>query len=110
MTDLLSETTLRLHEVPQLLPRGRNGSRPHLSTVLRWILKGAKAPTGETVRLEAIRLGAKWITSREALARFCSRLTPGLSNAPPAPPTPRSPGARARASERAARELERVGI
>ena len=110
LIDLLAETTIRLHEVPALLPRGRNGARAHLSTILRWIQKGAKSPTGEVVRLEAVRLGSKWITSREALARFTQRLTPSLSTTAPAQAAPRSPSARSRASERAAQRLEAAGI
>ena len=43
MIDVTSDDALTLTEVCKLLPRGRNGSRPHLSTVLRWILGGAIA-------------------------------------------------------------------
>jgi hypothetical protein len=107
---VLFETTLGLVEAAQFLPRGRNSSRPHLSTLLRWILTGAKSPTGEVVRLEAVRLGSKWITSREALARFAERLTPSLADIAAEQRAPRSPSARQRASQRAAKELERVGI
>jgi hypothetical protein len=44
----------------------------------------------------------------EALQRFSERLTPRPADAPVA--APRTPAARTRASERAARELERAGI
>ena len=108
--DLLTESTLGLPEAARILPRGRNGSRPHLSTILRWILNGAKAPSGEVVRLEAVRLGGKWITSRESLGRFCSRLTPNFPDNSTSTPAPRSPSARQRASERAARQLAAAGI
>jgi hypothetical protein len=103
MIDLTTETPIPLAAATRLIPPGRNGKATALSTVLRWILRGAKAPDGQTVRLEAIRLGGRWMTSKAALQRFAERLTPQLE------PTPvvRSPAARGRASERAGRELDR---
>jgi hypothetical protein len=106
--DLTHETPLPLAAAAKLVPPGRNGKRTHLSTLLRWILQGAKSPSGEIVRLEAARLGARWVTSREALQRFSAALTPTVSDTSPTPP--RSPDARRRASERAAKKLEGVGI
>jgi hypothetical protein len=76
--------------------------------LLRWILTGAKSPSGELVKLEALRLGNRWITSCEALQRFAERLTPSTNILPPA--TPRTPTARQRDSERAAKELKALGI
>jgi hypothetical protein len=75
---------------------------------LRWIVKGAKAPDGTTVRLDATRLGGRWLTSREALQRFGDRLTPRLDRE--GRPAPRGPAKRRRASERAAKQLQEVGI
>jgi hypothetical protein len=106
--DLTAETPLPLAAAAKLVPPGRNGKRCHLSTLLRWICEGAKAPSGEVVRLDALRLGGRWLTSREALQRFAERLTPHLSDSPP--PAPRTPTARSRAAARAARELESAGI
>ena len=107
--DVTSEDTLTLTEACRLLPRGRNGSKPHLSTLLRWITTGAPAPDGRRVKLAAIRCGAKWVTSRAALREFTAALTPATSDAPSSPP-PRSPATRRRASERAAAELTKAGI
>jgi hypothetical protein len=106
MIDLATEHTFPATEAPRHLPR-RAGKPIHFSTIWRWILKGVKTPTG-VVRLEAVRVGSRWVTSQEAIARFCERLTPRLDSDPS--PTPRSPAARTRASERAAAELERLGI
>jgi hypothetical protein len=106
--DVTSDDTLTLAAACRLLPRGRNGAKPHLSTILRWILQGAKAPNGERVRLEACRLGGRWLTSKDAIQRFCNRLTPQLDT--PAAPAPRSPGQRRHAAERAEKELGRIGI
>jgi hypothetical protein len=58
--------------------------------------------------LEAVRLGGRWVTSREALQRFAERLTPDLGNRPA--PAPRTPTARRRAAEQAAKQLEALGI
>jgi hypothetical protein len=106
--DVTSNDTLTLAEACRLLPRGRNGSRPHLSTVLRWILSGCPAPDGRRVKLAAVRCGAKWVTSRAALQEFVDALTP-RQDLEPAPP-PRTPGQRRRASERAAEQLEKAGF
>jgi hypothetical protein len=55
-----------------------------------------------------VRLGGRWVTSREALQRFAERLTPRLDAE--ALTAPRSPGSRRRGSERAAAELEKLGV
>jgi hypothetical protein len=40
------------------------------------------------VKLEAVRCGARWLSSEPALARFMRRLTPNLEDETPAPRTP----------------------
>ena len=65
MIDLATEKALSLNDASRLLPAGRSGKRCHFSTVLRWILKGTKALDGSIVKLDALRLGGRWITSRE---------------------------------------------
>jgi hypothetical protein len=109
MLDLTTETPLPLATAAKLVPPGRNGRRTHLSTLLRWILRGAKSPSGVVVRLEAARLGSRWLTSREALQRFSAALTPRLDSATP-PSGHRTPKQRERASERADRELDEAGF
>ncbi len=108
MIDTTTETPIPLAEAAHLIPPARRGKKTHLSTLLRWILHGARGPAGAIVRLEGIRIGGRWMTTREALQRFAEALTPRL-DAPP-PLTPRTPTARQRAGERAARELDRIGI
>jgi hypothetical protein len=109
MLDITSEDTLTLTDACRILPRGRNGSRPQLSTLLRWILDGCRAPDRRRVRLEAVRLGNKWITSRQALQRFAAALTPTLTD-DVATPKWRTPRQRTLASASAAKELERLGM
>jgi hypothetical protein len=93
----------------RVIPPGRNGRKLHLSTLIRWATDGSRGPSGEKVRLEAARLGGRWLTSVEAISRFMRALTPP---APPAPSsqTPCTPGQRQRAAERAGRELDNLGI
>jgi hypothetical protein len=114
MIDLNHEAPLPLAEACHLIPPGRGGRRTHLSTVLRWILRGAKAPDGTTVRLEGLRLGGRWMTSRAALQRFAEALTPRLgdltADGRAAGAAPRTPRQRQRAAQRAGDELERLGV
>jgi hypothetical protein len=106
--DFISETTLSLIQAARLLPPGRNGRPVTLSCVLRWVLRGAPGPNGERVRLEALRLGGRWLTSREAIQRFAESLTPCLDT-PPAP-LPRTPTQRVKAAAKAGKELDNIGI
>jgi hypothetical protein len=106
--DFTAERPLALADAAKLVPAARGGKRCHLSTILRWVLKGSKAPDGTLVRLEAARLGGRWLTSREALQRFSARLTP--SPEADAQLYPRGPGKRRRTSDRAAAELEKLGL
>jgi hypothetical protein len=106
--NLLGETLLSLYEAARRLPPGRRGRPVSFSCVLRWITDGIPGPDGRRVKLEAVRVGGRWLTSEEALARWAERLTPRLDSEP-APGT-RSATRRGRDSERAARELDRAGI
>ncbi len=105
---LLSETLISLSDAARRLPPGR-GRRPvSFSCVLRWITTGVPGPDGQRVRLEGVRVGGRWLTSEEALARWAERLTPTPDDGPVAPP--RTVRQRRRASDRAAEELEQAGI
>jgi hypothetical protein len=108
MIDISTESTLSLRDAAKLLPPGRLGRPVSFQCLLRWVLDGARGPDGRLVRLEAIRLGGRYITSREALQRFGESLTPGASDRPVS--SPRTPRQRRRAAERAERELEQMGI
>jgi hypothetical protein len=107
MIDLLSEEILSLNAAAKKLPPGRRGRPVSLGCLLRWITNGARGPSGERVRLEGLRLGGRWITSSQALQRFAAALTPNTAIEPTAP---RTPCQLRRASDRAAKLLEDVGI
>jgi hypothetical protein len=106
MLNFRDETTLTLNQAARLLPPSRRGRPVTLSCVLRWVLQGVRTPAG-TVRLEAVRLGGRWLTSLEALERFAAAQTPQVDGS--APPTPRAVAAKRRAAERAGALLEKVG-
>lgn len=108
MIDLTTESLHSLAQAVAWVPASRRGKRTHISTLLRWIIKGSRAPDGRVIRLEALRLGGRWLTSREALQRFAARLTPSPEQSPPEVPS--NPVQRRRASERAAEELRRIGV
>jgi hypothetical protein len=79
-----------------------------LSCILRWVLDGVRLKSGQKVRLEAVRLGGRWITSMEALQRFAIAQTPEPEDL--ARSFPFTHSARQRASARVAAELKKVGI
>jgi hypothetical protein len=103
MIDLSAETVIPLGDVS--LP-GRAGKRIHFSTVWRWVTYGVRGPDGSRVRLDALRVGGKWVTSEVAIQRFAEALTPRPNDAPPIPTV----GQQQRAAEAAGRKLEALGI
>jgi hypothetical protein len=107
MIDVTTETLISLIDAARLLPPGRRGRPVTLSCLLRWVLTGVRTPSG-VVRLDAMRLGGRWLTSREALQRFAEKQTPNLTEQ--ASPAPRPPAARERAVQRAEHELRQIGI
>src|SRR3954451_21712132 len=111
MIDISAESPRPLADVIRegWFPPSRGGKSLHYSTLLRWILRGARPSEGRLVRLDAVRIGHKWCTSRAAAQRFVEALTPRLDVDAPAP-TPRTSGHRQRAAERAGEVLERLGI
>jgi hypothetical protein len=90
------------------IPRARQDKPVTLSCLLRWVSRGVKGPNGERIKLEAARLAGKWVTTPGAIRRFVEAQQPQPDVG--AAPTPRTPNARRRAAERAAKELERHGI
>lgn len=78
-SQLMSEKLIGLSDVADKFPSARSGKPVSFSCVLRWITSGIKGPAGNRIRLEAIRLGGRWLTTEEALARWTDKLTPDLS-------------------------------
>jgi hypothetical protein len=98
---------LSLAEAARLFPASRGKGRLHPATVWRWITAGVALPDGSTLRLEAVRLGGRYLTSREALLRFAGAQNAAGGGSPPAT---RSAVQRKRGNADAARQLERLGL
>jgi hypothetical protein len=105
---LLTENLISLIEAARRLPPGRGGRPVSFGCVLRWITQGIVGPDGRRIRLEGIRLGARWLTSTEALARWAEQLTPRLDPEPGL--APRTPAKRRKAAERVDQVLKRLGM
>lgn len=98
------EGKIGLAEAAKLFPTG-DGVHIHPATLTRWIHRGVRLRDGTIVRLEASRIGYRFHTSREAVARFLAALNPASA---PTSPT-RTPQTRRAAAEAAGRRLEAVG-
>ena len=111
LLDTTSETLIPLAQVirDRLIPPARNGRQLHFSTLMRWILKGATGPDGKRVRLEAVRIGGRYLTSREAIQRFAEACTPKHDDCAEPAPT-QTPARRRRAAERAGELLREAGV
>jgi hypothetical protein len=107
-SNLLSETLITLYEAAHRLPPGRGGRPVSFSCVLRWITSGVPGPGGQRIQLEGVRVGSRWLTSEEALARWAERLTPRLVTEERSPP--RSRAKQQRADTKTAMELDRLGL
>jgi hypothetical protein len=107
---ILDEHKIDLHQTTRLL--GTNGKPTHISTALRAITKGIKASSGNRVFLEALRIGGRWVTSREAVERFTARLTVAALREAPKAATPaiRTTRQRQRELARVRRELAEAGL
>lgn len=106
MASPLDEQTFGFAEAARMLPSGRGGRPIAPQTLARWASTGTKGPDGQRRRLQAWRLGGRWVTSREAIERFMLALTPGSDDDTPEP----TPRARRRDREHAARVLDAAGI
>ena len=104
---ILQETVISLQDAANDLPSGMNpGKRIHFSTLWRWALRGCLAIDGRRVRLEAVRLGGRWLTSKEALQRFSDALTYVQADEP----STRTPTGRKRDVSSARKKLGKMGI
>jgi hypothetical protein len=109
LTEIQSGDGLSLSAAGRLFPGHRGGSSVDPSTVFRWVTKGARTPGGQTVKLEAVRVGGRWLTSRGAVARFVAVLTAAaVPDSTSPPPAPRTSTVRRRA-EKAAAALKAMG-
>ncbi len=73
---LLNELPLLdLNAAGRLFP-GQHGAKYRTrTTVLRWITDGCRSVSGQIVRLEGVRVGRSWYTTRQAVERFTLALS-----------------------------------
>lgn len=110
--NLADERRIGLKEAASLYPSFREGKPTHLSTVWRHITQGVRLANGDTIRLEAYRLGGRWTTSVESIERYMKRLTSGAlgeltDDSEVAVPATRQ---RQRERDRVRRALDKAGI
>jgi len=67
--DLRTDELLTLAEACRLLPK-----TPSPATLWRWRTRGVSVG-GQRIKLECIRVGGKWCTTRQAMANFLRRQT-----------------------------------
>lgn len=67
---ILSEGALGMSAAARLLGTFREGRPTHPSTVARWHRDGVTLADGRVIRLEAIRVNGRLVTSRGAIVRF----------------------------------------
>ena len=110
LTEIQVGGGLSLSAAGKLFPGHRGGKSVDPSTVFRWVTRGTRIGDGLMMRLEAVRVGGRWLTSRGAVARFVAALTAAAdpATATTAPPV-RTSAARCRASEKAAAALKSMG-
>jgi hypothetical protein len=111
LAEIQSGEGLSLSAAGRLFPGHRGGKSVDPSTVFRWVTKGTRAADGQAVKLEAVRVGTRWLTSRAAVTRFVTALTAASGPTPAATtaPTSRTPAARRRAVENAVATLKAMG-
>jgi hypothetical protein len=88
------------HEAPAYLGQSRNGRPVHHSFLIRAVTRGIRGH-----RLEAVRVGSRWLTSVQAIQRWAEAQTPGVATTPAG-----AQSRRRQAAERADRELEELGF
>jgi hypothetical protein len=105
--EILDGQGLALAQAARHLPSSRLGRPVSPSTVWRWCREGLQLPDGRRLYLEHARIRGRWMTSAPALARWIA-----AQSDPPAEamPTLRTPTQRAKAADRAGRELDAAGL
>lgn len=74
---VLTETTMDPAAVAELLNTSSK-------TAVRWMAVGLPV-AGMVIKLEGVRVGTRWKTSREAVARFLNATTTTTAEPPPPP-------------------------
>jgi hypothetical protein len=70
LRDVAEGRGLTLHQAAQRFTLHRLGRPVHRHTVTTWVVDGVTAPDGRVVRLAAVRVGRRWLTTEPAIRRF----------------------------------------
>ena len=90
----LDENLIALVDIPDHVPRPKQGRKVHAMTVHRWIHVGLAGG----IKLETLRVGGRVFSSHQALRRFSDRVSIALdSKLHGTAPTPSRAGAKANA-------------
>src|SRR5688572_28825201 len=107
---LMAEGLTSLGRLARKVPAYRQGKPTSPGCVWRWAARGVRATDGTLVKLEAVNLFGRLLSSERALARFLAKLTgptdPSVADPVPVPP---SPADRRRAAEESGHNLEARG-
>jgi hypothetical protein len=106
MREVLSGAARSFAQVARLVPPGRGGKATCPATIWRWFKGGVRVADGRRVRLEALKIGGRYVTSEGALLRFLAAQQGDAPAGGQAPPTSRS----AQDAEETARLLDAIGI
>lgn len=110
LTEIQSGGGLSLSAAGRLFPGHRENSTVDPSTVFRWLTKGMRTEDGRVVKLEGVRVGARWVTTRGGIARFVAVLTAAANpTSVSSSPLSRKSSTRRRAAQMAAEELKKLG-
>ncbi len=78
---ILLENPQGLAALARTLPGYRGKTAIHPATLFRWITSGVMLPNGARLKLEALRIGGRFVSSQAALSRFFERQTAARSRA-----------------------------
>jgi hypothetical protein len=104
MIDTRTETLLTFSQAAKELPCLRGNKKAHALTVYRWATAGCWG-----VVLESIQVGGTRCTSKEAIQRFCERLTKPSGAGSQVGEVGRSQVKRKRQATKAGEQLESLG-
>jgi hypothetical protein len=76
---ILTETVRTTAQASRLIRSDAGKGHVHPATLIRWIVNGIQVGD-HRVRLEAVRVGSRWLTSEEALQRFADQITLGQAH------------------------------
>ena len=91
------------------IPGHRTNARVHLSTLLRWCLRGVRLPDGSRVKLQAVRVGSRWFTTDVWFDEFIATLTAAHTGCDKSPVS-QTPVHTHKTQEAVERELDALGV